>query len=177
MSPFIIFTFHRGLKIRILRHRNWTSPTRTTIRHVYFGTFTQVTRSDSKRERRMTHGAAFRTVFRAKKRHNEAFEVPCVCFNVFPEVFSRQLPFKLYDKAFGAIKCQCLSKYLCLIWNGFGLFGLTMFLGRKSCQQMIYDLQVCVNNENKMKNFERLLPQVVGFELFLTNGKPSRSKH
>ena len=27
--------------------------------------------------------------FSSEKRHNEAFEVPCVCFNVLPEVFRR----------------------------------------------------------------------------------------
>ena len=53
----------------------------------------KVTGTKSKRLRRMTREAAFRTVFLAKKRHKEAFEPPCVCFNVLP--FNRQLPFKL----------------------------------------------------------------------------------
>ena len=37
----------------------------------------------------MTYEAAFMTLFRGKKRHKKAFEVPCVGFNVLPEVFRR----------------------------------------------------------------------------------------
>ena len=37
----------------------------------------------------MTHEAAIRTVFQAKKRHKEAFEAPYLCFNVLPEAFRR----------------------------------------------------------------------------------------
>ena len=49
----------------------------------------KVTWSKSKRLRRMTHEASFRTVFPAKKRHKEAFEAPCICFNALPEAFGR----------------------------------------------------------------------------------------
>ena len=37
INPFIMFTFHRGLKIRIIRPRNRTAFTRSTIRHFFFG--------------------------------------------------------------------------------------------------------------------------------------------
>ena len=36
INPFITFTFHRGLKIRIIRPRNRTAFNQTTIRHIYF---------------------------------------------------------------------------------------------------------------------------------------------
>ena len=36
VNPFTMFTFHRGLKIRIIRPRNRNALTRTTIRHIYF---------------------------------------------------------------------------------------------------------------------------------------------
>ena len=43
---------------------------------------------------RMTYEAAFRTVFWAKKRHEEAFEVPCVYFNMLTEAL-KQYPEKV----------------------------------------------------------------------------------
>ena len=49
----------------------------------------KITGSKSKWLRRMTREAAFRTVLPVKKRHKEAFEAPCVCFNVLPKAFRR----------------------------------------------------------------------------------------
>ena len=70
INPFITFTFHRGLKIRINRPRSRTTFTRITIRHIcsmYTREKYNVTWSKSKLLRRMTHEAAFRRVFPAKK--------------------------------------------------------------------------------------------------------------
>ena len=68
INPFIMFAFHRSLKIRIIRTRNRTAFTRVTIRHIYpclmYTRVTcKVTGSKSKRLWRMTREAAFRTVF------------------------------------------------------------------------------------------------------------------
>ena len=56
INPFIIFTFHRGLKIRIIRLRNWTAFTRTTIRHIYFASCTHVWRIRSHDQNRSVYG-------------------------------------------------------------------------------------------------------------------------
>ena len=42
VNPFIMFTFHRGLRIRIIRPRNRTALTQSTIRHIYFAYCTHV---------------------------------------------------------------------------------------------------------------------------------------
>ena len=36
INPFIMFTFHRGFKIRIIRPRNRTAFTQSIIHHIYF---------------------------------------------------------------------------------------------------------------------------------------------
>ena len=104
-SPFIIFAFHRSLITRKIGPRVRTALTCTyytpcLLCLVYTRVTYQVTWSNSKRLRRMSYEAAFRTVFRAKKRRKEAFEVPCFCFNVLPEVLRRYPKKWLFGRQF-----------------------------------------------------------------------------
>ena len=72
ISPIIIFTLHRGLKIRMIRprkmnwsHMNYYPPYLRCF--VYTRVTYHVTWSNSKLLGKISHEAAFRTVFRAKK--------------------------------------------------------------------------------------------------------------
>ena len=51
INPFTMFTLHRRLKIRIIRPRNRTAFSRSTIRHMYTRVTCKVTWSKSKRLR------------------------------------------------------------------------------------------------------------------------------
>ena len=66
INPFIMFTFHWGFKIRIIRPRNRTAFTRSTIHHIYIRV-TWRSHDQNVRLRRMTREAAFTKVFPAKK--------------------------------------------------------------------------------------------------------------
>ena len=72
ISPIIIFTLHRGLKIRMIRPRkmNWSHMNYYPLYlrcFVYTRVMYHVTWSNSKLLGQISHEAAFRTVFRAKK--------------------------------------------------------------------------------------------------------------
>ena len=74
----------------------------------------------------MAHEGTFREVFRAKKRHKEAFEVPRVCFNVLPEAF-RQYSEKVTFKLSVTLEMQSLDygnlcgkhSFTFWLWRGF----------------------------------------------------------
>ena len=100
IRTFIMFIFHRGLKIRIIRPRNRTAFTQSIIRHTCD---VKVTWSKSKRLRRMTHEAAIRAVFPAKKgakRHTKHLVSVSMCYPRHLDGISkrwpvsRQLPFR-----------------------------------------------------------------------------------
>ena len=56
VNPFIMFTFHRGLRIRIIRPRNRTALTQSTIRHIYFAYCTHVWLLRSNAQNRSVYG-------------------------------------------------------------------------------------------------------------------------
>ena len=89
INPFNMFTFHRDLKIRILRPRNRTAFTRTTIRHIYLAKCTHVWRIGSHDQNRSVNGECLKTVFPAKKGTKRRSEAPCDCFSVLPEALRR----------------------------------------------------------------------------------------
>ena len=124
INPFIVFPFHWGLKIRIIRPRNRTAFTRSTIRHFFWLMCTRVTYkvtwSKSKRLRWMTHEAAFRTAFPAKKgakRHTKHLVSVSMCYSRhldgIPKKwhFSRQLPLicmQKFQHAHWLRRCQLI---------------------------------------------------------------------
>ena len=88
-----MFAFHRSLKIRIIRPRNRTAFTRSTIRLIYFANVhtCDVSSHMIKIEAFMADDSrsCILDSFPGEKRHKEAFEAPCICFNVLAEAFRR----------------------------------------------------------------------------------------
>ena len=56
VNPFIMFTFHQGLRIRIIRPRNRTALTQSTIRYIYFAYCTHVWLVRSNDQNRSVYG-------------------------------------------------------------------------------------------------------------------------
>ena len=89
----IMFAFHRSLKIRIIRPRNRTAFTRSTIRLIYFANVhtCDVSSHMIKIEAFMADDSrsCILDSFPGEKRHKEAFKAPCICFNELAEAFRR----------------------------------------------------------------------------------------
>ena len=103
INPFIMFAFHRSLKIRIIRPGNRTAFPWLEVLSAIFTLLNvhtcdvKVTWSKSKRLWRMTHEATFRTVFPSKKgtkRHSK--HLVSRHLDGIPKkwLVSRQLPIK-----------------------------------------------------------------------------------
>ena len=84
----ILFAFHRSLKIRIIRPRNRIASALITLLNVHT---CDVSSHMIKIEAFMADDSrsCILDSFPGEKRHKEAFEAPCICFNVLAEAFRR----------------------------------------------------------------------------------------